>query len=89
MESYDDSFLFTLSDILFMFEVMNCSMLHNEDKVMLESVVVSDSRSDVVPLNAYVLWKLPLDLDLINGFDLVSKKRFLVSPQLKNQILLL
>lgn len=53
----------TIENVSMTLEVMNCSVLHTESKVVLESVVVGDSRSDVKPLNAQVLRKLPLDLD--------------------------
>lgn len=62
---------------------MNYGMFHTEAKVVLESVVAADSRYDVGPLNAHVLRKLPIDLDLINGFDLNSKKGFHVFPPIE------
>ena len=61
-------------------EVMNCSVLHTEGKVVLDSVLVGYGKSNVGRLEAHLLRKLPLDLDLIIGLDVIMLRGLQILP---------
>lgn len=57
--------------------VMNCNEMEITGRVTLRKVVVGDS--DIGPIEAHVLEKLPLGLDLIVGLDVIMREGLCIS----------
>ena len=61
-------------------EVMNCNIIHTEGKAVLDRESIGPEEVNIGILKVHVLQRLPLDLDIIIGWDVISQRELQVVP---------